>query len=419
MRNPRPLAPKSRRAVAVSPRARSGARQQGFSTLAIHAGQPPDPTTGAVAPPVFATSTYAQTAPGRHKGFEYSRTKNPTRLMLERNLAALEGGRFGLAFASGMAAMNTVLNLLSAGDHVVCGNDVYGGTHRLLTKVFDACGLSVSFVDTTDPRNVTRAVRPQTRLIWIETPTNPLLRITDIRAVAQIARRRKILLAVDNTFATPYLQRPLALGADIVAQSTTKYLGGHSDVVGGALVTNDADLAGRLAFYQNAVGAVPSPFDCFLVLRGTKTLAVRMERHCENASKVALWLSRHPRVARVLYPGLPSHPQHALAARQMRGFGGMISFELVGGATRDAARFVSATRLFTLGESLGGVESLIVLPCQATHVSVPPAERRRAGLVDHLIRLSVGIEDAQDLIADLDQAFARVFGARAQAARSP
>lgn len=388
----------------------------GFSTLAIHAGQPADPSTGAVAPPIFATSTYAQAAPGIHKGFEYSRTKNPTRLMLERNLAALEGGRFGLAFASGMAAMNTVLNLLSAGDHVVCGNDVYGGTYRILARVFSQWKLSVTFVDTTDAANVAKALRKNTRLVWIETPTNPLLRVTDVSAVAAIARKKKILLAVDNTFATPYLQQPLALGADIVAQSTTKYLGGHSDVVGGALIVNDEELYKRLAFYQNAVGAVPGPFDCFLVLRGTKTLAVRMQRHSENGLMAARWLLQHPQVARVIYPGLSSHPQHALARRQMRGFGGMISFELKGGSVKDAEKFVSSTRLFTLGESLGGVESLIVLPCQATHVSVPPAERRRTGLVDHLIRLSVGIEDIEDLIADLERAFAKVAGVKARAA---
>lgn len=392
-------------------------RKAGFSTVAIHAGQPPDPSTGAVAPPIFATSTYAQASPGVHKGFEYSRTKNPTRLMLEWNLAALEGGAFGLAFSSGMAAMNTVLNLLSAGDHVVCGNDVYGGTYRILTRVFRQWKLDVAFVDTTDAGNVARAVRKNTRLVWIETPTNPLLRVTDIAKVAAITRKKRILLAVDNTFATPYLQQPLALGADIVAQSTTKYLGGHSDVVGGALIVDDEELAKRLAFFQNSVGAVPGPFDCFLVLRGTKTLAVRMQRHCENGLAVARWLAKHPKVAKVIYPGLPSHPQHALASRQMRGFGGMISFELKGASVREAERFVSATRLFTLGESLGGVESLVILPCQATHVAVPPAERKRAGLVDHLIRLSVGIEEADDLIADLDQAFSATF-AKSRSARS-
>ncbi len=392
-------------------------RKPGFSTTAIHAGQPPDPSTGAVAPPIFATSTYAQASPGVHKGFEYSRTKNPTRLMLERNLAALEGGAHGLAFGSGMAAMNTVLNLLAAGDHVVCGNDVYGGTYRILVRVFAQWKLSVTFVDTTDAGNVARAIRKNTKLVWIETPTNPLLRVTDIAQVAAITRKKRILLAVDNTFATPYLQRPLALGADIVAQSTTKYLGGHSDVVGGALIVNDEELAKRLAFYQNSVGAVPGPFDSFLVLRGTKTLAVRMQRHCENGLAIARFLAKHPRVAKVIYPGLPSHPQHALASRQMRGFGGMISFELKGSSVKDAEKFVSSTRLFTLGESLGGVESLVILPCQATHVSVPPAERKRTGLVDHLIRLSVGIEEADDLIADLEQAFSATF-AKSRAARA-
>ncbi len=399
--------------AAQPPSRRDAKTRPGFSTTAIHAGQPPDGSTGAVAPPIFATSTYAQTAPGVHKGFEYSRTQNPTRLMLDRNLAALEGGAFGLTFASGMAAMNTVLNLLSAGDHVICGNDVYGGTYRILEKVFRQYKLSATFVDTTDPRNVEKAIKPATKLVWIETPTNPLLRITDIQAVSRITRKKRVLLAVDNTFATPYLQRPLAIGADIVAQSTTKYLGGHSDVMGGALIVNDADLYKRLAFYQNAVGAVPSPFDCFLILRGTKTLAVRMRKHCENAMALAEWLARHPLVAKVLYPGLPSHPQHALARKQMCGFGGMIAFELKRGSVKNAEKFASSTRLFTLGESLGGVESLIVLPCQATHVSVPPAERKRTGLVDHLIRLSVGIEDADDLIADLAGAFSRTFASRA------
>ncbi len=379
-----------------------------FATRAVRAGQPPDPTTGAVMVPVYLTSTYAQRAPGLHKGFDYSRTANPTRQALERNLAALEGARHALAFSSGMGATNTVLNLLAAGDHVVCGNDVYGGTYRILTKVYRQYAVDASFVDTTDLAAVTRAVTDRTRLVWLETPTNPLLRVCDIRAVARaLARRhRRPLLAVDNTFATPCLQNPLALGADLAVHSTTKYLGGHSDVVGGAIAVDDRRLRDRLAFYQNAVGAVPGPMDCFLVLRGTKTLAARMAVHCASAGKIARFLARHPQVRRVHYPGLASHPQHALAKRQMRGFGGMVSFELKGGMPA-ARRFVCATRHFTLAESLGGVESLIELPSVMTHASIPREERLKAGLADGLVRLSVGIEDVRDLVEDLAQAFRR------------
>lgn len=379
-----------------------------FATRAVRAGQPPDPGTGAVMVPVYLTSTYAQRAPGRHRGFDYSRTGNPTRQALERNLASLEGARHALAFASGMGATNTVLNLLGAGDHVVCDNDVYGGTYRILTKVYRQYAVDASFVDATDCSALMREVTDRTRLVWLETPTNPLLRIRDIRAVARALGRRRPrpLLAVDNTFATPCLQNPLALGADLAVHSTTKYLGGHSDVVGGAIAVNDRRLRDRLAFYQNAVGAVPGPMDCFLVLRGTKTLAARMAVHCASARRIARFLARHPMVRRVHYPGLETHPQHALAKRQMRDFGGMISFEIRGGLQK-ARRFVCATRCFTLAESLGGAESLIELPSVMTHASIPRGERIRAGLADGLVRLSVGIEDVRDLVEDLGRAFRR------------
>ena len=373
---------------------------RGFDTLAIHAGQEPDPTTGAVTVPIYATSTYAQEAVGKHKGYEYSRTRNPTRSALETCLAALEGGTWGLAFGSGMAATDAVAHLLVAGDHVVLADDVYGGTYRLFARVFDRAGIGLTAVDMREPRNVRKAITPRTRLVWIETPSNPLLKIVDIKRVARIARAAKALAVVDNTFATPYLQRPLALGADLVLHSTTKYLGGHSDVVGGALVGNDRGLGDRLAFVQNAAGGVPGPFDAWLVLRGAKTLGVRMDRHSENALAIARWLKRDSRVASVHYPGLRSHPQHGLAAAQMRSFGGMLSFEVKAGEAA-ARRVVARTKLFALAESLGGVESLVELPLAMTHASVrgtslaPPAG---------LIRLSVGIEDPADLLADLDAA---------------
>ncbi|MBI4422432.1 MAG: cystathionine gamma-synthase [Elusimicrobia bacterium] len=377
----------------------------GFSTRAVHAGQGPDPATGAIMTPVYLTSTYVQEAPGKHKGFDYARTVHPTRLALERNLASLEGGRFGLCFASGMAATSTVIQTLSAGDHVVCGNDVYGGTYRVFTKVFERFGLSFSFVDAYDAAKVEAAITPKTQLVWLETPTNPMLQIVDVAAVCAAAKRRGVRVAVDNTFATPFLQEPLRLGADVVVHSTTKYLGGHSDVVGGAVVTSDAELYERLKFLQNSVGAVPGPMDCFLVLRGTKTLALRVERHCENARAVAEHLSRHPEVAKVHYPGLPSHRGHELAKRQMRGFGGMIAFELKADLER-AMRAISSTKIFSLAESLGGVESLIGHPASMTHASIPREERLKSGLTDGLIRLSVGIEDPEDLTRDLDQAIA-------------
>ena len=376
----------------------------GFATRAIHVGQDPDPATGAVIVPIYQTSTYAQSEVGVHKGYDYSRTSNPTRAALEACLASLDSGRFGLAFASGMAAEDTLLHLLDSGDHVVASDDVYGGTFRLFHRVLERAGLRFTFVDGTRTDNIEAALEERTKLIWLESPTNPLLKLIDIDAVAQLAHQREILVAVDNTFASPYCQRPLELGADVAHYSTTKYLGGHSDVVGGALVTSDEDLYERLKFLQNAVGGVPGPFDSWLVLRGLKTLALRMRQHSDNALEVACFLEQHARVKRVYYPGLPSHPQHDLAKRQMvGGFGGMLSFEVQGGveAAREVAR---RTRLFTLAESLGGVESLIELPALMTHASLPAERRVDIGIDDGLIRLSVGIEDAQDLIADLDQA---------------
>ncbi|MFD1512110.1 cystathionine gamma-synthase [Halomarina rubra] len=374
-----------------------------FETQAIHAGQEPDPRTGAVMTPIYATSTYVQDGPGDHRGYEYSRTGNPTRTALEANLAALEGGAYGRAFSSGMGAINTVMNLLEAGDHVVTGDDVYGGTHRLFTQVYDQYDVEFSFVDMTDLDAVESAMRPETELVWAETPTNPLMQVVDVQAVADVAHEGDALCAVDNTFATPYLQRPLEHGADVVSHSLTKYLGGHSDVVGGALVTDDEDLDERIAFYQNSVGATPDPFGCFLVLRGTKTLPVRMDRHCENARDLAAWLDDHPDVSEVFYPGLDSHPQHDVAARQMDDFGGMLSFEL-DGTLEEASELVSSTEVFTLAESLGGVESLIEQPAPMTHAAVPKAEREAAGLTDGLIRVSVGLESVEDLRADLERA---------------
>lgn len=382
-------------------------QRQGFATRAIHVGQAPDPTTGAVIVPIYQTSTYAQSEVGVHKGFDYSRTGNPTRAALEACLASLDGGRYGLAFASGMAAEDTLLHVLEAGDHVVACDDVYGGTFRLFHRVLERVGLRFTFVDATRIENVENAIEDRTRLIWLESPTNPLLKLIDIAAVSRVAHRNDIIVAVDNTFASPYCQRPLELGADVVHYSTTKYLGGHSDVVGGALITSDDGLYERLKFLQNAVGGVPGAFDSWLVLRGLKTLAVRMRQHSANAEQVGCFLEQHPGVKRVYYPGLASHPQHELAQRQMPGgFGGMLSFEVSEGVetAREVAR---RTRLFTLAESLGGVESLIELPALMTHASLPPERRKEIGIDDGLIRLSVGIEEAEDLIADLDQALAR------------
>ncbi|MHA2621351.1 MAG: cystathionine gamma-synthase [bacterium JZ-2024 1] len=379
-----------------------------IETMVIHAGQEPDVLTGAVNVPIYLSSTYAQEAPGQHKGYDYSRTKNPTRLALENCVATLEGGRHGFAFASGMAAIDAVLHLLSSGDHIIAISDLYGGTRRIFDRVYNSFGISVTYLNTFEARTWTDALRPETRLIWLETPTNPLLRIVDISAVsrwakaARSSRYHPLWVVVDNTFATPYLQQPLSEGADIVVHSSTKYLGGHSDIIGGAVVTNDPDLASRIAFYQNAVGGVPSPVDCFLVLRGIKTLAVRMDRHCANAEKVAQFLRGHPAVSRVYYPGLPEDPGHAIARRQMRAFGGMLSFEV--DSIETAQRVVARTRIFTLAESLGGVESLIESPALMTHASIPPEERRKSGLADTLIRLSVGIEHANDLVEDLASA---------------
>lgn len=382
--------------------AHRGAR---FATRAIHAGQEPDPATGAVMTPVFFTSTYKQDAPAKPRnGYEYSRTSNPTRTALQENLASLEQAAWGLCFSSGLAATNALLDRLVPGDHVVAGDDLYGGTYRIFRRVFERYGIRFSFVDTTDAASIRAALEPATRYVYVETPSNPLLRLTDIAAAAEAAHAGGALLVVDNTFATPYLQQPLELGADLVLHSLTKYLGGHSDVVGGALIGNDQALRDELAFFQNAVGGTPGPMDAFLVLRGTKTLHLRMERHCENALAIARHLARHDKVERVHYPGLESHPQHALARTQMRAFGGMVSFEVKGDVAA-AERFASSTCVFTLAESLGGVESLIETPASMTHASIPAEQRRKAGLADGLVRLSVGVEDREDLLEDLEHAF--------------
>ena len=375
-----------------------------LSTRAVHAGVVPDPLAGAVMPPIYQTSTYIQDGLGRHKGYEYARTKNPTREALERNVAALEGGRHGFAFGSGLAAVDAVVKLLSAGDHVVSGENVYGGTHRQMTHIWARLGLTFTFVDGGDLDTVAGAVTPATKLVYAESPTNPMLRLCDLAATGEIAKRAGALFVVDNTFATPCFQRPLELGADIVLHSTTKYLNGHSDMVGGLLVMSRDDLAERIGFIQNSCGAVPGPLDCWLALRGIKTLPLRMRQHDANGRRIAEWLSHHPRVRSVNYPGLPSHPQHDLACRQMSGYGGMMSVEL--GDAAYARRVVERTRVFALAESLGGVESLIGHPATMTHASVPLALRRKMGLTDSLIRLSVGIEDIEDLVEDLDQALA-------------
>ena len=373
-----------------------------FATRAVHAGQEPDPTTGAVMPPIYQTSTYAQEAIGVHKGYDYSRGSNPTRSTLERNVAALEGARYGAAFASGLAAIEATVKRYAAGDHIICGANVYGGTDRMFRQVLAKLGLEFSFVDTRDPDRIRDAVRGETRLVLVETPTNPLMHITDIAAAAEIARDADALLMVDNTFATPYFQLPLELGAGAVMHSSTKYLNGHSDVIGGIIVTSDEELAEELHFMQKATGGVPGPMDCWLVLRGTKTLHARMEVHQRNAMAVARWLEEDGRAKGVFYPGLESHPQHELARRQMSGFSGMVSLELESRAAAEA--FCTSTRVFTLAESLGGVESLISHPASMTHASVSDEHRADLGITDGLIRLSVGIEDADDLIEDLDQA---------------
>lgn len=373
-----------------------------LGTRAVHAGQRPDETTGAIMSPIYQTSTYVQDGLGRHKGFEYARTRNPTRDALERNVAALEGAEHGFAFASGLAATDAVLKLLSAGDHVICGENVYGGTHRIMTQVFERLGLRFTFVDTRDVASVEATLTPATRMIFVETPTNPMMHLTDLAAVGVLAKARDLLLVVDNTFATPVLQQPITFGAEVVVHSTTKYLNGHSDMVGGMVLTTRDDVADRVGFLQNAVGAVPGPMDCWLALRGTKTLHLRMARHDGSGRRIAQWLAQRSDVERVYYPGLPNHPQHELACRQMRGFGGMISLDL--GSPARARAMVERTRIFALAESLGGVESLIGHPASMTHASVPQDMRDGMGLTDGLVRLSVGIEDPDDLIADLDQA---------------
>jgi len=378
----------------------------GFSTDAIHAGQTPDPSTGAIMPPIYQTSTYVQDGLGRHKGYEYARTQNPTRHALERNLAALEGGKSAFAFASGLAAIATVMELLSAGDHVIVTDNVYGGTFRLADKVWKRFGLEFDFVDTSKVDVVEKTIRPNTRLLLLESPTNPVLTLCDIDALCRLAHGRGIRVAVDNTFMSPYFQRPLQLGADLVLHSTTKYLNGHSDMVGGVVVVNDSDLAERLGFLQNAAGAVPGPMDCWLVLRGIKTLALRMQAHDRNARALAAKLAGNPRVQKIYYPGLPTHPQHALACRQASGFGGIVSIDLGG---IDAARtFMEALRIFALAESLGGVESLVCHPATMTHASVPAEDRATLGITDGLVRLSVGVEDYEDLERDVESALGAI-----------
>ena len=375
-----------------------------FNSATIHGGQAPDPAYGAVMPPIYQTSTYAQTTPGGHKGFEYSRTHNPTRQALEKSLASIENGKYGLAFASGLAAMDAVMKLLQPGDEVISTNDLYGGSYRLFTKIFEGFGLKFHFVGMNDLTNVEAAINEKTKLIWVETPTNPMMNVVDIEAVAQLAKKNNLLLAVDNTFASPYLQQPLNFGADIVMHSATKYLAGHSDVVLGSIVVNDDDLHERLAFIQNASGAVPGPMDSFLTLRGIKTLHVRLQRHCENGKTVAEYLATHPKIEKVYWPGFETHPNHDVAKKQMKDFGGMLSFIPKGADYKAAIKIVENLKLFTLAESLGGVESLAGHPASMTHASIPKEEREKSGVVDALIRLSVGIEDAQDLIDDLANA---------------
>jgi cystathionine beta-lyase/cystathionine gamma-synthase len=374
------------------------------NTVFVHAGAHPDPSTGAIMTPIFQTSTYVQEAPGVNKGFEYARSQNPTRKALEEAIAQLEKAKHGLVFSSGVAATDAVIKLLSAGDEVICGNDMYGGTYRLFTKIFSRLGIVFHQVNTTDLNEIKKSINVNTKLIWIETPTNPLMNISDIAAIAALAKPNGILLAVDNTFASPALQQPLTLGADIVMHSATKYLGGHSDVIQGALAVNSDALREQLFFIQKSSGAVPGPMDCFLVLRGIKTLGLRMKAHCENGALVAAWLAKHPKIENVYWPGFESHPGHAIAKRQMQGFGGMISFELKDNDAAATQKVLSATKLFSLAESLGGVESLINHPATMTHASIPRDERLRNGLSDKLIRLSVGIEDAADLIEDLSNA---------------
>ncbi len=402
------FAPSDRPSMPDAPRPDAAADALGFGTRAIHAGQEPDPSTGSIMTPVHLTSTFVQEAPDVHQGYDYARVANPTRTALERNLASLEGATHGVAFASGVAGIDAILRRLRPGDHVVSTSDLYGGTYRLMTQVHQPYGVEFTFVDLASPEALDAAITDATKLVWIETPTNPLLRVYDIEALAEVAHQRGVDVAVDNTFASPYLQRPLALGADLVLHSTTKYLGGHSDVVGGAVMTSDDGWNEHLRFQIKSVGAAPGPMDCFLLLRSTKTLHLRMERHCANARAVADFLRGHDKVARVLYPGFEDHPGHDTAARQMDGFGGMVSLVLADDAIETAVRFMQSTRLFALAESLGGVESLVSHPASMTHGSIPADVRRAAGLPDSLVRLSVGVEDEADLIADLDRALAAV-----------
>jgi cystathionine gamma-lyase len=379
-----------------------------FGTKVIHAGIEPDPQTGAVMTPIYQTSTYAQEAPGKHKGFEYARTQNPTRSVLEKNLAALENGTHAICYSSGLSAMDAVMRLLKPGDEILSTNDLYGGSYRQMVRVHQVYGLQPRFIDMQKPEAVANAITDQTKMLWLETPTNPMLNILDIKAICDIAKEKNILVAVDNTFASPYLQTPLDLGAQLVIHSATKYLGGHSDVIHGAVVTNQANLAEQLYFLQNAVGAVPGPQDCFLILRGIKTLHLRVERSCQNAMAIAGFLKKHPKVGKVYYPGFEDHPNHEVAKKQMRHFGGMVSFDLKEDDMDKAYTIMSNTHLFTLAESLGGVESLIGHPASMTHASIPREERLKTGLTDTLIRLSVGVEDKDDLIQDLDRALASV-----------
>lgn len=379
-----------------------------FNTKTIHGKQQHDPSTGAVMPPIYQTSTYAQASPGDHKGYEYSRTGNPTRTALENAFASIENGNYGMAFGSGLAAIDCVLKLLKPGDEVISTNDLYGGTYRIFTKIFEQYGIIFHFVGMENAHNIESYVNKNTKIIWVETPTNPMLNIIDIKATAAVAKKHNVLLAVDNTFATPYLQNPLDMGADIVMHSATKYLGGHSDVVMGALIVNDKDIADKLYFIQNSCGAICGPMDSFLVLRGIKTLHVRMQRHCENGKVVAEYLAKHPKVEHVCWPGFENHPNHQIAKEQMRDFGGMLSFSTKGNSMKDAFTLVENFKIFTLAESLGGVESLSGHPASMTHASIPKEDREKTGVVDSLIRLSVGIEDEEDLIADLEQALALI-----------
>lgn len=377
-----------------------------FATKALHAGVEPDPSTGAIMTPIYQTSTYVQAAPGNHKGYEYARTQNPTRDALQKNIAALENGKYGLCYSSGMGATDAVIKLLSPGDEVISTNDLYGGTYRIFTKIFEKYGIKFHFIPMQDVSNIEKFINTKTKMVWVETPTNPMMNVIDIAGAASICKKHQLTLIVDNTFASPYLQNPLDLGADIVLHSATKYLGGHSDVVMGMLITNNDAFYEQLKFIQNSCGAVPGPQDCFLMLRGIKTLHVRMQRHCENGARVVEFLVNHPKVEHVYFPGLPNHPNHDIAKKQMRGFGGMISFTLKGDKMEDAMKVLTGTKLFSLAESLGGVESLIGHPATMTHASIPREERLKNGLKDTLIRLSVGIEDADDLIEDLRQALA-------------